>query len=328
MEQSIEWSEHTLDYQRSKKRKNPIVRILLWIVGILLILTIVAVAYLAFKVFATGGAIHNPLNREHSSLRSGQVDMDKGEPISIALFGVDSDQKRQQQHDGQRSDTIMLVSINPDKKTSEVISIPRDTRAEIVGRGTTEKINHAYAYGGPDMAVKSIEKLMNVPIDHYATVDMDGLKDTIDTVGGIDVVSNATFTVHGQQYNEGQKVHLDGDQAMAFIRSRKEAGAGGDFGRQERQQLVLQGLANKLTSTSSLTNFNALMNQLSDNVKTDMTLGELNTFRSNYKEGNETVNKHQLQGTDSTGSDGLYYFIPDENSKQQLVQRYRDNLEI
>ncbi|ALN77155.1 MULTISPECIES: LCP family glycopolymer transferase [Staphylococcus] len=317
-----------MNYQRSKKRKNPIVRALLWIIGILFILTIIAVAYLAFKIFVTGDAIHNPLKREHSALRSGQVDMNKGEPISIALFGIDSDAKRQQQHDGQRSDTIMLVSINPDKKTSEVISIPRDTRAEIVGRGTTEKINHAYAYGGPDMAVKSLEKLMNVPIDHYATVDMDGLKDTIDTVGGIDVVSNATFNVHGQQYNQGQKVHLDGDQAMAFIRSRKESGAGGDFGRQERQQLVLQGLANKLTSVSSITNFNALMDQLGKNVTTDMTLGELNTFRSNYKEGNNNVVKHQLKGSDTTGEDGLYYFIPDENSKQEVIQSYRDNLGI
>ena len=315
-----------MDYQRSKKRKNPVVRALLWIIGILLILTIIAVAYLAFKIFATGGAIHNPLNREHSALRSGQVDMNKGEPISIALFGIDSNAKRQQQHDGQRSDTIMLLSINPDNKKSEVISIPRDTRAEIVGRGTTEKINHAYAYGGPDMAVKSLEKLMNVPIDHYATVDMDGLKDTIDTVGGIDVVSNATFNVHGHQYTQGQKVHLDGEQAMAFIRSRKESGAGGDFGRQERQQLVLQGLANKLTSVSSITNFNSLMDQLSDNVTTDMTLGELNAFRSNYKEGNETVERHQLKGSDTTGEDGLYYFIPDENSKQQIIQSYRDNL--
>lgn len=91
----------------------------------------------------------------------------------------------------------MILSVNPEKKTTEMISIPRDTQAEIVGRDTTEKINHAYAYGGPDMAVKSIEKLMGVPIDHYATVNMDGLKDTIDTVGGIDVTSNATFNAGG-----------------------------------------------------------------------------------------------------------------------------------
>lgn len=83
-----------MDYQRSKKRKNPVMRVLLWIIGILLILVLLAIAYLTFKIFSTGGAIHNPLNREHSALRSSQVNMDKGEPISIALFGIDSNAQR------------------------------------------------------------------------------------------------------------------------------------------------------------------------------------------------------------------------------------------
>lgn len=317
-----------MEYKRVKQKKNPIVKALLWIVGILFILAIIAIAYLAFKIFAVGGAIHNPLDRNYSELRSKEVDLDKGEPFSIALFGVDSDSVRESEGSGERSDTIMLLSVNPKTKTTDMISIPRDTQAEIVGQGTTEKINHAYAYGGPDMAVKSLESLMNVPIDHYATVNMDGLKETIDTLGGIDVVSNATFSVKNHQFNEGEQVHLDGEEAMAFIRSRKEEGAGGDFGRQERQQLVLQGLANKLSGVSSITNFNALMDQLGNNVTTDLSLGELNTIRSKYKDANDTVNRHTLEGSGGIQDDGVYYFIPDENNKQELVQMYRDNLGI
>ncbi|MBI5975828.1 LCP family protein [Staphylococcus canis] len=317
-----------MNYQRSRKRKNPVIRVLLWVVGILFLFVLIAIAYLAFKLFAVGGAIHNPLNREHSELRSGQVDLNKGEPFSIALFGVDSNAERLSQGGGERSDTIMLLSVNPKTKTTEIISIPRDTQAEIVGHGTTEKINHAYAYGGPEMAVKSLERLMDVPVDHYATVNMDGLQQTIDTVGGIDVVSNATFTAQGNQFIQGQQTHLDGEQAMAFIRSRKEDGAGGDFGRQERQQIVLQGLANKLTSASSITNFNALMDQLGENVKTDLSIGELNTVRSKYSNANEHVNRHTLEGTGGIQADGLYYFIPDENNKAELSQLFRSNLGI
>lgn len=317
-----------VNYQRSRKRKNPVIRVLLWVVGILFLFVLIAIAYLAFKLFAVGGAIHNPLNREHSELRSGQVDLNKGEPFSIALFGVDSNAERLSQGGGERSDTIMLLSVNPKTKTTEIISIPRDTQAEIVGHGTTEKINHAYAYGGPEMAVKSLERLMDVPVDHYATVNMDGLQQTIDTVGGIDVVSNATFTAQGNQFIQGQQTHLDGEQAMAFIRSRKEDGAGGDFGRQERQQIVLQGLANKLTSASSITNFNALMDQLGENVKTDLSIGELNTVRSKYSNANEHVNRHTLEGTGGIQADGLYYFIPDENNKAELSQLFRSNLGI
>ena len=222
--------------------------------------------------------------------------MSNGDPFTIALFGVDSNAQRKSENDGERSDTIMLLSINPKKQNTEIVSVPRDTQAEIVGKGTTEKINHAYAYGGPTMAVKSLEKLMNVPIDHYATVDMDGLHDMIDALGGVNVTSNDTFTTKGTKFVKGQLIHVDGDTAMAFMRSRKEEGAGGDFGRQERQQLILQAMANKMTSTSALTHFPSLINQIQKNVKTDLTLSDMNDIRKNYKNANTTVNRHQLEG--------------------------------
>ena len=285
-------------------------KIFLWVFGILVILAIVAVVYVAAKIFITGNKIHNPLDRNHSELRDKKVSLNDGDPFTIALFGVDSDADRKKKGGGERS-----------------VSIPRDTRAEIVGRGTTEKIAHAYAYGGPNMAVKSLEKLMNVPIDHYATIDMDGLHNMIDSIGGVDVVSNDTFTVDGVRFTKGQQTHVNGDQALKFIRSRKEEGAGGDFGRQQRQQIVLEAMANKIASPSSITHFNSLMNEIQNNVKTDLTLGDLNTIRSNYKDANDTINKHQLSGQGGIQSDGLYYFIPSEQSKAESTKLLKDNLE-
>ena len=313
---------------RSKKNKKMGLptKLILWFFGILVLLALLAVIYLGFKIFSVGGSIHNPLDRDKSSLRDKDVNLDDGDPFTVALFGVDSDAKRDAEGGGQRSDTVMVLSINPQKKTTEIVSIPRDTQAEIVGKGTTEKINHAYAYGGPDMAVKSVENLLNVPIDHYATIDMDGMQDMIDTVGGINVTSNASFSYDGYQFSEGVQSHMDGEEAMAFIRSRKEEGAGGDFGRQERQQLVIQGLANKLTSISSVTHFNSLMNHVEDNVKTDLTVGELNKIRSNYNDANEQVNRHQLDGQGGIQDDGLYYFIPSESSLSEIETSIKDNL--
>lgn len=313
---------------RSKKNKKMGLptKLILWFFGILVLLALLAVIYLGFKIFSVGGSINNPLDRDKSSLRDKDVNLDDGDPFTVALFGVDSDAKRDAEGGGQRSDTVMVLSINPQKKTTEIVSIPRDTQAEIVGKGTTEKINHAYAYGGPDMAVKSVENLLNVPIDHYATIDMDGMQDMIDTVGGINVTSNASFSYDGYQFSEGVQSHMDGEEAMAFIRSRKEEGAGGDFGRQERQQLVIQGLANKLTSISSVTHFNSLMNHVEDNVKTDLTVGELNKIRSNYNDANEQVNRHQLDGQGGIQDDGLYYFIPSESSLSEIEESIKDNL--
>ena len=168
---------------------------------------------------------------------------------------------------------------------------------------------------------------MNVPIDHYATIDMDGLHDMIDTLGGVDVVSNSTFTM-GLITLLKVKTHVDGDAAMDFIRSRKEDGAGGDFGRQERQQLILEAMADKLTSASSITHFNTLMNQIQKNVKTDLKLGDLNTIRTKYKDANDQVNRHQLEGEGGIQNDGLYYFIPSDASKNENTQLLRDNLNL
>lgn len=313
--------------EKNKKMGLP-TKVFLWFIGILVLLALIAVIYLGYKVFSVGGSIHNPLDRDKSSLRDKNVNLDDGDPFTIALFGVDSNAERNANGGGQRSDTIMVLSVNPEKKTTEIVSIPRDTQADIVGKGTTEKINHAYAYGGPDMAVKSLEKLLNVPIDHYATIDMDGMQDMVDTVGGITVTSNATFSYDGYQFTEGERSKMDGKEAMAFIRSRKEDGAGGDFGRQERQQLVIQGLANKLTSVSSITHFNSLMNHVEDNVKTDLSVGELNKVRSNYKDANDNVNRHQLEGQGGIQDDGLYYFVPSENSLNEIETNIKDNLGI
>ena len=313
--------------EKNKKMGLP-TKVFLWFIGILVLLALIAVIYLGYKIFSVGGSIHNPLDRDKSSLRDKNVNLDDGDPFTIALFGVDSNAERNANGGGQRSDTIMVLSVNPEKKTTEIVSIPRDTQADIVGKGTTEKINHAYAYGGPDMAVKSLEKLLNVPIDHYATTDMDGMQDMIDTVGGITVTSNATFSYDGYQFTEGERSKMDGKEAMAFIRSRKEDGAGGDFGRQERQQLVIQGLANKLTSVSSITHFNSLMNHVEDNVKTDLSVGELNKVRSNYKDANDNVNRHQLEGQGGIQDDGLYYFVPSENSLNEIETNIKDNLGI
>lgn len=313
--------------EKNKKMGLP-TKVFLWFIGILVLLALIAVIYLGYKIFSVGGSIHNPLDRDKSSLRDKNVNLDDGDPFTIALFGVDSNAERNANGGGQRSDTIMVLSVNPEKKTTEIVSIPRDTQADIVGKGTTEKINHAYAYGGPDMAVKSLEKLLNVPIDHYATIDMDGMQDMIDTVGGITVTSNATFSYDGYQFTEGERSKMDGKEAMAFIRSRKEDGAGGDFGRQERQQLVIQGLANKLTSVSSITHFNSLMNHVEDNVKTDLSVGELNKVRSNYKDANDNVNRHQLEGQGGIQDDGLYYFVPSENSLNEIETNIKDNLGI
>lgn len=283
--------------------------------------------YAYFKVKGTANSIHQPIDgRDKSSLRDKAVSIKDKDAISVALFGVDANKQRLATGDAGRSDSIVLLSINPKTNKTVMVSIPRDTYSEMVGKGTYEKIAHAYAYGGAKMAVNSVEKLMNVPIDYYATINMDGLHDMVDDVGGIDVTSNATFSYSGYDFVNGQVSHMDGDKALAFIRSRKETGAGGDFGRQQRQQLVIQGLAKKVLSVGSVTKLDSILKTVENNVVTDITFDDLQGLRSGYAKTLNNVDKYQLDGEGQILNDGLWYFIPNETQKANVREIYNNNL--
>lgn len=314
--------------QRAHKKGMPIWLKILFMSFLLVIIAGVTFAGFTFyKLNQLGATINDGAEeRQPSKLRREDVNVDDKDPISIALFGIDSDETREGL--GERSDSIMILSVNPNTNKTVMISIPRDTRAEIVGNDSVEKINHAYAYGGPQMAKDSIENLMNVPIDHYVSINMDGLKDLIDIVGGVTVVSNSTFEVKGNSYVEGLPYDMYGEEALAFIRSRYENGSGGDFGRQERQQLVIEALGDKLLSASSITRINSILDTLGHNVKTDLKMADIQDIGTKYNGARRNVERIQLEGTGETMEDGLWYFLPDEESLKEAERKYKENLEI
>ncbi|WP_218197334.1 LCP family protein, partial [Pseudomonas sp. 2995-1] len=96
--------------------------------------------------------MHTPLEREKSEKRFKVVDIEQSEPLSFLIMGVDA-----RSSDRGRTDTLMVITVNPADNSMKMMSIPRDTRTEIIGRGFDDKINHAYAFGGADMAVSTVE---------------------------------------------------------------------------------------------------------------------------------------------------------------------------
>lgn len=313
--------------EKKKKRRFGCLGIFLLVFVIMLLIAAWFVGGSYLKVKQTADNIQHKIEgREKSELRGDKVSIANKDAISVALFGVDSNKQRLATGDAGRSDSIILMSINPKTKQSQMLSIPRDTYSEMVGKGTNEKIAHAYAYGGAKMAIDSVEKLMNVPIDYYATINMDGMHEMVDEVGGIDVVSNATFTSNGNSFVKGQEAHLNGEQAMSFIRSRKEDGAGGDFGRQERQQIVIQALATKVLSVDSVTKLDAILKNVEGNVVTDLSFDDLKGLATGYNGAVRNVKKVQLQGEGSILDDGLWYFLPNETIKADVREQYMKNL--
>lgn len=285
--------------------------------------------YVFFQLKHTADTLQDPkYSRTSSALRSGSIDLNAGQPISIALFGLDSDAGRAFRQEGKRADTIILATVNPAKQQTTILSIPRDTKADIVGHGTVEKINHAYAYGGPKMAIDTLEKFFNMPVDYYATVDMDDFVFIVDNIGGIDVTSPHTFKFGDNDFVAGKKYHMNGKDALAFARSRKEKGAMGDEGRQVRQQVIVKAITDKLISIESIPRFNQILKTISTSVTTNIAFQDINKLRKHYPPAVGTIKKLQLNGTNEIDSDGLWYFIPNEDSKEDIKQQMKDNLGV
>ncbi|MCE0455877.1 LytR family transcriptional regulator [Staphylococcus haemolyticus] len=313
-----------------KKKKSTTFKVIITILIILLVLIVAAAIFFFTKLHSLNNSINESLDRDHSQLR--QKAAKEGDPMTVVLYGIDDDAERQQENLGQRSDSIVLMSINPEDKKTVMVSVPRDTRAKIVGHGTTEKINHAYAYGGPKMAVNSLEKLMDVPVDHYISIDMDGVKTVVDELGGVTITSNGSFitkdSTNTYQFTKGEQYKMDGKKALAYMRSRKEDGAGGDEGRQLRQQQVITAVAREAFSVNSVTKLNGIFKAAQDNLKTDLSFVQLNRFKSDYDKAQDNVKRLTINGQNALGDDNLYYFYPDKNSLKEVNEKLKENLNL
>ncbi len=154
---------------------------------------------------------------------------------------------------GGRSDTLMLVHVAADQKSAHVISIPRDSWVIIPGRGKN-KINAAYAFGGPSLLVQTVEALTKVRIDHYLAIDFAGFAAMTDALGGVDInVPVASYdSINRKRWKAGLQ-RMDGKTALLFVRQRYGL-PGGDFDRIQHQHLFLQALMHKATSGAQLRN--------------------------------------------------------------------------
>ncbi|PWV44944.1 LCP family protein [Nocardiopsis sp. L17-MgMaSL7] len=151
---------------------------------------------------------------------------------------------------GQRSDSMMLVRLNHERDHLTVVGLPRDLWVDIPGEGD-DKINAAYAYGGPQLAVQTVESVTDVRIDHYVEVDFNGFVEVVDALEGIDVCLPEAINDPKAQLDMQAGTHrVDGTEALGFARTR--ATARGDLDRIDRQQQVLSAMLDRAMSTETL----------------------------------------------------------------------------
>ena len=180
------------------------------------------------------------------------------ESLNILLLGADSGGGSGEEEElpmvpgGARSDTMMLVHIPGDRDSMQVMSIMRDTWVPIPGHGEA-KVNAALTLGGIPLTVETVESLIDVRIDHVASIDLAGFQGLVDAMDGVAVNSPEAFqSTGGYSFSEGEQ-HLDSEQAMAFVRERQAFGDG-DYSRVRNQQVFIRGVLDGVLSPSTLSN--------------------------------------------------------------------------
>ena len=253
------------------------------------------------------------------------VDLLNEEPISMLLLGVDTgDFGRDEQG---LPDSIIVVTINPLAEATKMVSIPRDTRTEMVGMYFDDKINHAYAFGGVQMMVDSVENLLDIPIDYYMRVDMGGFQALVNAVGGVEVENDLEFTFDGTQFPIGS-VYLDGVDALKFTRMRDEDPRG-DFGRQQRQLVVIEALIRELTSFSNMAQFVAILDVIGEHLETNADLDDVTSmFFGGYFEAFASVEQLELLVGEGQIIEGIYYQILSDEEIANARAVLRTHLEL
>lgn len=289
--------------QGSKKKKW-----LYWVIGILIGLVLIIGGYLYYiydKVGDTVATMHDPLARDEDPDRQKELQaiFKDSKALNILLLGVD-----ERPGDRGRSDTMIFMSLNPKTNSIAMLSIPRDTYVNIPGYGM-DKINHAYAFGDVELSVQTVEDALDLPVHFYAKVNMEGFKQGIDALGGVTIQNDLAFSQGKHQFSKGQ-IHLNGTQALDYIRMRK-SDPRGDLGRNERQRTVVTAAIDEAASLSSITKIGSMLEILGDNVKTDLNMDKMQTLFTGYRQTRSNIKTIEINGSGQMINSIWYYVVPD-----------------
>ena len=219
--------------------------------------------------------------------RGGGDDVPSGEPMNVLVVGSDTREGVEaagsdnfggtRKVQGQRSDTIILLRVDPEREQAAMLSIPRDLYVEIAGTGQSNRINTAFE-AGEDRLIETVASALGVPIDHYVQVDFNGFRGIVGAVGGVQIYSpaRARDTVTGLNIPNPGCVTLDGNQALAYVRSRQyqyfengkwRTDPTGDLGRIQRQQDFVRRVLKKANEKARGLNFPAISRLVDTGVR-------------------------------------------------------------
>lgn len=296
--------------KRSKEKKSK-KKIWLWIVGSLLTIFLIFIGTAYYTIQKTMNKINTPLIEATGAENEDQKIVTKKDPFSVLMLGVD-----ERKNDSGRSDTMIVITVNPEKHTMKMLSIPRDTRTEIIGHNSVDKINHAYAFGGVPMAVNTVKHFLDIPIDYYVFINMEGFLQIIDTIGGVTIDNDMDLTYNSYHYPKGE-ITLDGENALIFSRIRYEDPRG-DFGRQIRQRQIIEAVLKKASTPSILLKATDMLDVVGENVRMNFSMKDLIQLQSIYKQMDGNIEQLSFKEGDGKRINNIWYFIPKETELEQI----------
>ncbi|KRN52102.1 LCP family protein [Fructobacillus fructosus] len=337
------------DGVRQKRKKRS--RIRKWILSILTIILLAVAGWGTYLYAQYKGSIDDiQKSAKISKTRNVSNLIARGKPFSVLVMGTDVGELNRNDREG-LTDSMMLVTINPKTDKVTMMSIPRDIMTAIPGYEDSfpQKLNAAYAYGGVGATMKAVQNYLNVPIDSYALVNMKGLTTLVDKVGGVSVKSPMDFqysqdTAHDYgpdlyRFHKGStkweysddngatwtssKTKLTGEAALAFSRMRYDDPQG-DYGRQQRQRLVLQALIKKSVNAETLLNA-SFIKSLSKYAQTDLSFNNILKIAQNYRNAAKNQDSDHMQGT-GVMYDGVSYQAVTNSEKQRVTNKLRKQL--
>ena len=254
-------------------------------------------------------------------MSAGIVDGDAA-PVTILVMGVDA-RPGEAIDVGVRPDVLMLVRLDPAVGRCRLLSIPRDTRTELPGYGLS-KVNHALAVGGIPYELLVLQKMLGIPIDHYALINFEGFRTLVDVVGGIPIDVPETVARDGVTVEAGQR-HLTGEQALAYARYR-DFRTEGDIGRIQRQWELLRGLGTTASERNLLGDLDSILPAVEEHIRSDLGASDMAAIGQTYGGSCtvDTVDPHALVGTrqklmDPILKQRLYYNVVDQAAIDESI---------
>ena len=280
---------------------------------------------LLFCILGSGGYLYtmywvspvfpsNPSNPSNNNDNNNQAVSGR---LNFLLMGIDA----RKGETVSRTDSIILASVDTQSKQASMLSIPRDTRVQIPGHGM-DRINAASVYGGPELTIKIVEKLLGIPVDYYVMTNFNGFKDIVDTLGGvtIDVEKNMNYYDPTDNFLINLKKgvqRMDGNKAIQYVRFRMDAL--GDISRTQRQQKFLEALAKEMLQPSTIVKLPRLLPQINKNVETNLGVMDMLSLAKAGKElENMNIVTETLPGN-FTDIDGVSYWGVDAQKAKLVV---------